>query len=189
MTWNQQPTAPYQAVAPTPKPGWARKRVIIPSAVGLFFFGVVVGSAGGETKTTTTAAHPAPTVTATVTAKAAEPAVAEPAPPAAKTTAPKTAAPKTTAPKAVVAPPDGKAPAEERAKVLDFVGMGLQEAQDSAQAEGFFFLTSHDSTGAGRMQVFDRNWKVCSQSVGAGRTVDVGTELDFGTVKLTESCP
>ncbi|WP_327685448.1 PASTA domain-containing protein [Streptomyces sp. NBC_00467] len=184
MTWNQQPTAPYQAVAPTPKPAWARKRVIIPSAVGLFFFGVVVGSAGGETRTTTTAANPAPTVTATVTPKAAEPAVAEPEAPATKA-----AAPKTTAPKPAVAPPDGKAPADERAAVLDFVGMGLQEAQDSAQAEGFFFLTSHDSTGAGRMQVFDRNWKVCSQSVAAGRTVDVGTELDFGTVKLSESCP
>ncbi|MFF7202811.1 PASTA domain-containing protein [Streptomyces sp. NPDC008141] len=187
MTWNQQPTAPYQAVAPAPKPGWARKRVVIPSAVGLFFFGVVVGSAGGETRTTTTAANPAPTVTATVTAKAAEPPVAEP--PAAKTAAPKTAAPKTTAPKPAVASPDAKAPADERARVLDFVGMGLQEAQDSAQAVGFFFLTSHDSTGAGRMQVFDRNWKVCSQSVAAGRTVDVGTELDFGTVKLSESCP
>ncbi|MEV6786967.1 hypothetical protein [Streptomyces sp. NPDC051098] len=184
MTWNQQPTAPYQAVAPALKPGLARKRVIIPSAVGLFFFGVVVGSAGGETKTTTAAANPAPTVTATVTAKAAEAVVAEPAPPATKT-----AAPKTTAPEAAVAPPDDKPSADERAKVLDFVGMGLQEAQDSAQAEGFFLLTSHDSTGAGRMQVFDRNWKVCSQSVPAGRTVDVGTELDFGTVKLDEDCP
>lgn len=81
------------------------------------------------------------------------------------------------------------APAEETIAVPDFVGMGLQEAQDAAQAEGFFMLTSHDNTGAGRMQVFDRNWKVCDQNYAAGKTISASTELDFGTVKLSETCP
>ncbi|MFJ2735764.1 hypothetical protein [Streptomyces sp. NPDC087317] len=39
------------------------------------------------------------------------------------------------------------------------------------------------------MQAFDRNWKVCSQNVAAGTTVLTGTTLDFGAVKLEESCP
>ncbi|WP_063756890.1 PASTA domain-containing protein [Streptomyces sp. NRRL F-5135] len=77
----------------------------------------------------------------------------------------------------------------EPAAVPDFVGMGLQSAQDTAQAQGFYSLESHDSTGRARLQALDRNWKVCSQSVKAGRTVPVDTTLDFGTVKLEEECP
>ncbi|WP_329157418.1 hypothetical protein OHB49_02145 [Streptomyces sp. NBC_01717] len=79
-------------------------------------------------------------------------------------------------------------PAERKA-VANFVGMGLQSAQDKAQADGFYSLRSHDSAGRDRLQAFDRNWKVCSQNYPPGRTVPVDTELDFGTVKLEESCP
>lgn len=77
----------------------------------------------------------------------------------------------------------------EEVTMPDFVGMQLQEAQDTAQAEGLFMLTSHDSTGAGRMQVLDRNWKVCTQDPAAGATVSTDVEVDFGTVKTDESCP
>ncbi|MFF4081004.1 hypothetical protein ACFYZN_16610 [Streptomyces sp. NPDC001777] len=77
----------------------------------------------------------------------------------------------------------------ERATVADFVGMGLQSAQDKAQADGFYLLASHDSAGRGRMQAFDRNWKVCTQNHKAGKSLPVDTELDFGAVKLEESCP
>ncbi|MFY4722645.1 PASTA domain-containing protein [Streptomyces sp. LaBMicrA B280] len=73
--------------------------------------------------------------------------------------------------------------------VRNFVGMGLQSAQDAAQADGFFSLTSHDALGRDRMQALDRNWKVCSQNVAAGRSVPPRTTLDFGAVKLAESCP
>lgn len=83
---------------------------------------------------------------------------------------------------------DDKADAEE-ATVPDFTGMGLQSAQDKAQEAGFFGLTSHDALGRDRMQAFDRNWKVCSQSVKAGTSVSTDTKLDFGTVKLEETCP
>ncbi|WP_328223648.1 MULTISPECIES: hypothetical protein [unclassified Streptomyces] len=73
--------------------------------------------------------------------------------------------------------------------VPDSTGMGLQAAQDTAQEAGFYSLTSHDALGRGRMQAFDRNWKVCSQNVTAGKTVSTDTELDFGAVKLEEDCP
>jgi beta-lactam-binding protein with PASTA domain len=80
-------------------------------------------------------------------------------------------------------------PTSEKATVPNFVGMGLQSAQDKAQEAGFYGLTSHDALGRDRMQAFDRNWKVCSQSVAAGKSVSTDTDLDFGTVKLEETCP
>lgn len=73
--------------------------------------------------------------------------------------------------------------------VPNFVGMGLQSAQDHAQKDGFYNLTSHDSTGRARMQILDRDWKVCSQNIKAGTTTATTTKLDFGTVKLAETCP
>ncbi|MFF8100203.1 PASTA domain-containing protein [Streptomyces sp. NPDC016640] len=80
-------------------------------------------------------------------------------------------------------------PVSEKATVPDVVGMGLQSAQDKAQEAGFYGLTSHDALGRDRMQAFDRNWKVCSQSVKAGTSAPTDTKLDFGTVKLEETCP
>ena len=77
----------------------------------------------------------------------------------------------------------------ETKAVPNFVGMGLQSAQDAAQKAGFYSLTSHDALGRGRMQALDRNWKVCSQNVAAGKTTSTDTELDFGAVKLDETCP
>ncbi|MGW1401213.1 PASTA domain-containing protein [Streptomyces sp. NPDC002405] len=84
---------------------------------------------------------------------------------------------------------DGKPGADQRKKMPAFVGMGLQSAQDAAQEQGFYSLKSHDALGRDRMQAFDRNWKVCSQNVAAGMTVPTDTTLDFGAVKLEESCP
>ncbi|MFJ8924260.1 PASTA domain-containing protein [Streptomyces sp. NPDC102415] len=106
-------------------------------------------------------------------------------------TDPKPAAPAASEPTAAMptaTPYEETEPAESKA-VLNFVGMGLQSAQDKAQAEGFSLLKSHDSAGRDRLQALDRNWKVCSQSVEAGRTVPTETELDFGAVKLEETCP
>ncbi|WP_406375112.1 hypothetical protein OG788_35360 [Streptomyces sp. NBC_00647] len=84
---------------------------------------------------------------------------------------------------------DDKPTAAERKKVPAFVGMGLQSAQDAAQEQGFYSLRSHDALGRGRMQAFDRNWKVCSQNYKAGKTIPVDTTLDFGSVKVEETCP
>lgn len=77
----------------------------------------------------------------------------------------------------------------ERKTVPDFVGKGLQSAQDAAQDAGFYQLDSHDALGRGRNQILDRDWQVCSQNVKAGMKASTDTELDFGAVKLDETCP
>jgi len=77
---------------------------------------------------------------------------------------------------------------DETGQLPDLVGNGLQSAQDTAQAAGFFRLTSHDSLGRGRNQVLDREWKVCFQTPRPGRQT-TETEVDFGAVKLDETCP
>ncbi|WP_457031413.1 PASTA domain-containing protein [Kitasatospora sp. P5_F3] len=69
-----------------------------------------------------------------------------------------------------------------------FTGMGLQTAQDRAQAAGFYALRSHDALGRSRTQIDDRNWKVCFQAPAAGQRA-TGAVVDFGTVKLDEQCP
>ena len=86
------------------------------------------------------------------------------------------------------APAAGKGGGSEKASLPDFVGKGLQSAQDEAQAAGFYALASHDSLGRGRMQVLDRHWKVCSQIPAPG-SHSTDTKVDFGTVKLDEDCP
>ncbi|MFH9863027.1 hypothetical protein [Streptomyces sp. NPDC017202] len=83
---------------------------------------------------------------------------------------------------------DSSAAAEATAKLPDMVGKGLQSAQDEAQAAGFYHLTSHDALGRGRNQILDRGWKVCSQTPASGTHV-TDTKVDFGTVKLEETCP
>ncbi|MEU6310942.1 hypothetical protein [Streptomyces sp. NPDC047014] len=80
-------------------------------------------------------------------------------------------------------------PAAPPATVPLAVGQVLQAAQDQAQAAGFFYLGSTDALGKSRMQVLDRNWKVCSQTPAAGSRATTDTKLVFHTVKLEESCP
>ncbi|MCW5253153.1 hypothetical protein [Streptomyces sp. SHP 1-2] len=87
------------------------------------------------------------------------------------------------------APPKDDGRAGEDLTVPDVVGMGLQSAQDRAQETGFLALGSHDALGRGRMQAFDRNWKVCNQTPAAGTRAPSDTRLDFGAVKLREECP
>lgn len=99
----------------------------------------------------------------------------------------KPAVPSTPAPAAPA--PAGSAPAAKTATLPSFVGKGLQTAQDEAQAAGFAILKSHDALGRDRLQALDRNWKVCSQTPAAGAKVDTSTTVDFGAVKLEESCP
>ncbi|RPK87595.1 MULTISPECIES: PASTA domain-containing protein [Streptomyces] len=169
--WGQQPFAPEPSKPAGPK--WAQKRIVIPVGVGLFVAGIVVGAAGSGGTETTTSGKPAPIVTKTVTAQPEKPAEDKADDKPAKTEKSKQAAEEK----------------QEQRKVPDFVGMGLQSAQDAAQAKGFYSLKSHDSTGRDRFQALDRNWKVCSQNVQAGKTAPTDTTLDFGAVKLKEACP
>ncbi|MGW9047173.1 PASTA domain-containing protein [Streptomyces lydicus] len=79
--------------------------------------------------------------------------------------------------------------AEGRTATLpNLVGKGLQSAQDAAQAAGFYGLDSHDALGRGRMQILDRDWKVCTQKPGPGNAATSVT-VDLGAVKLSEDCP
>lgn len=74
----------------------------------------------------------------------------------------------------------------------NLVGSNLQAAQDSIQAltgNQIFLTKSHDATGAGRSQVLDRNWKVCTQNIPAGSKIDASSSIDFGAAKLEEACP
>ena len=84
-------------------------------------------------------------------------------------------------------PPGAATPADTT--VPDFVGKGLQTAQDDAQAAGFPNLASHDASGRARLQILDRDWRVCFQAPAAGSTVSSGSRIDFGVVKLDETCP
>jgi hypothetical protein len=72
--------------------------------------------------------------------------------------------------------------------VPDFIGMGLQKAQDAAQAEGYDNLTSHDAAGD-RMQIIDSNWKVCDQTPAVGSQAPTSVKIDMGAVKTGETCP
>ncbi len=90
-----------------------------------------------------------------------------------------------------VAAPPSSAAAPQSWVMPDLVGSGLQAAQDSMQAltgNPVFVTTSHDATGSGRMQVSDRNWKVCDQSVAPGTRITAETKIDFGAVKVEERC-
>ena len=74
----------------------------------------------------------------------------------------------------------------------DEVGKILQAAQDDIQrvsGNPVFFTSSTDATGAGRHQILDRDWQVCSQSVPAGTKFGQDTRIDFGVVKTDETCP
>lgn len=176
MSYNQPPPAqpPFAGPAagqPGGRPAWARKRIVIPAALLIFFVGVGIGSSGNNDQEKTGAGSPAePQPTVTVT---------------------KTAAADTTEDEDGKQTSDNKAVTDEdkKATVPNFVGMGLQSAQDKAQEVGFHGLTSHDALGRDRMQAFDRNWKVCSQNVKAGASTSTETKLDFGAVKLAEACP
>ncbi|MDT7847632.1 PASTA domain-containing protein [Streptomyces justiciae] len=75
----------------------------------------------------------------------------------------------------------------ETATLPDLVGQDLQAAQDEAQASGFYVLDDQDAGGQGRLQIYDRNWTVCSQEPQAG-TYPTDTPVTLYAVKDDESC-
>jgi hypothetical protein len=93
---------------------------------------------------------------------------------------------------AAVAPP---ATSSSVAAGVDFtmpneVGQVLQDAQNAMHTFNVFYSKSHDLLGV-RHQILDRDWKVCTQNVPAGQHVTGTAEgvIDFGVVKLSETCP
>jgi hypothetical protein len=74
-------------------------------------------------------------------------------------------------------------------KMPNVVGKILQAAQDQLQALGSYNLTQKDATAQNRIQVLDRNWKVCKQTPAAGSALNSKTAVTLWSVKLSESCP
>ena len=128
----------------------------------------VLAACGGGSDS---AASPA---TVTVTSEAPAPSSTVPAP--------------TTA--AAVAPSSAATAVAVDFPMPDMTGQVLQDAQDAVQALGVLYSVSHDALGI-RHQVLDRDWKVCGQNIPAGQQVtgNVEGQIDFGVVKLSESCP
>jgi uncharacterized lipoprotein len=72
------------------------------------------------------------------------------------------------------------------------VGKVLQTAQDDIQrvSGNLIFIThSTDATGQSRLQIFDRDWKVCKQNIASGKRVSQDADINFSVVKIEESCP
>ena len=129
-------------------------------------------------------------VAAALTACSAPAPAPPPPPPATEAVPVPPRAPETITYPPTVAPPVTLTPGSSWT-MPNLVGKGLQEAQDAIQeltGYGIAITTSHDATGANRMQIADRNWKVCTQNVPPGATITSSTRIDFGAVKLEESC-
>jgi hypothetical protein len=74
----------------------------------------------------------------------------------------------------------------------DLIGKDLQGAQDAIQSLTHSAVTYTDSTdlsGQDRMQVSDRHWMVCTSTPPPGEKFTTETEIDFGVVRLEETCP
>ena len=72
------------------------------------------------------------------------------------------------------------------------IGKNLQRAQDDLQAltgNPMFVSTSEDLTGMGRQQIMDRNWQVCSSNPAPGSAFTSQTNVVFGVVRDSETCP
>jgi hypothetical protein len=74
----------------------------------------------------------------------------------------------------------------------DLIGTDLQGAQDAIQSLthlAVWYMDSTDLTGQDRMQVSDRHWVVCSSTPAPGTTFSTDTEINFGVVRIEETCP
>jgi hypothetical protein len=77
----------------------------------------------------------------------------------------------------------GDSSSGDTAGVPDVVGMDLQSAQDTLQANGFYNLGSHDVTGEASFQILDRNWEVVDQTPSAGTMTDMSVRVELGVVR------
>lgn len=87
--------------------------------------------------------------------------------------------------------PPAEAPtaAPETFAMPDVVGINLQEAQDSLQSLGSYFMDQEDASGEGRVQLVDSNWTVCTQEPAPGTEVPIEATVMLAAVKDDESCP
>lgn len=76
----------------------------------------------------------------------------------------------------------------EDKRMPDVVCMGLQAAQDEIQDRGVLLSKSEDATGAGRRQIWDRNWIVVSQTPAPGEPIGERDAV-LSVVKTDEDNP
>ncbi|MCX5045528.1 hypothetical protein OG921_20390 [Aldersonia sp. NBC_00410] len=163
------------ALAPPPSPEVARpvrKGVVVAAVVAAAFLliGIVADIADGleastEDETPASAAQlstGSPAAPSPVAAVPAAPVIAEPAAAAVPVAAPAASA-----------------------LMPAVVCMNLQSAQDTIQAAGVFYSRSEDATGAGRMQISDRNWVVVGQRPDPGTPIGEGDAM-LSVVKIGE---
>ena len=81
--------------------------------------------------------------------------------------------------------------AENEWTMPNLIGQDLQGAQDAIQSltdSAVAYTDSRDLTGQDRMQVSDRHWMVCT-STPPGETFTADTDIEFGVVRIEETCP
>lgn len=85
------------------------------------------------------------------------------------------------------------APAQAASWIMpNLIGANLQVAQNAIQEltdYAVFYSSSTDLTGLSRMQIDDSNWQVCRSTPLPGASFSEDTPIDFGVVKLDETCP
>jgi hypothetical protein len=170
-------TARIPRPAPTPKPAITRRAAVVSAATVAATVALLVAAPSKPAVTpvvsqpiTTT---PQPTTTTDSTTEQTT------------TTAPTTTTTTTTT---TAAPPT----VELRWTMPALIGSNLQDAQNRVQAEtgnAVFLTSSHDASGAGRRQILDSDWRVCTQNVPPGAVITPTSKIDFGVVQYGESCP
>lgn len=194
-TWGSppsQPTAPLPFAMSKPtshsdRKWYGRKGFIIPAAiVGVL---VVLGGLGSVAGSSKKASESNRSLTVVGTSSAAT--SASPPTTASATTPLASPTGVGTLPSSVAAAPQTTTSDDGSFIMPNEVGKVLQDAQDDIQSvseDPIFFSHSHDLLGS-RFQVLDRDWKVCTQNVPAGAKASAVEHIDFGVVKLSESCP
>ncbi|WP_035305711.1 PASTA domain-containing protein [Actinokineospora inagensis] len=70
--------------------------------------------------------------------------------------------------------------------IPNVVGMDHQDAQDTLQKAGFYYLTEEDATGKGRQLIIDHNWVVVEQVPPAGKVVPQSDKILLRSKKKTD---
>jgi hypothetical protein len=184
--WPQAADQPVGGPPTPPPPPGARKgkvsRKAIAGGAALLFIGIGIGASSNSES-------PKAPETVSVNGSTQEPAetssTTAPAPTSTTTTEQPTTTTTTEAPTTTTTTSSPPAQAA-KIRVPNVVGKDLQTAQDTMQAAGLYYLTSHDSTGLNRMQILDRNWLVTEQSPAAGSMVEADRLIDLGARKFTD---
>jgi hypothetical protein len=176
------PTPPGPTAKPDPLEPWYRKKLVWGAAAAV----LVIGAIGAAMRNDDAKPASTPTRVVTVTATPA---------PAPTTVVTVTATPIPTPSGQPTDSQVGNNPpaADGRFIMPDERGKNLQASQDDLQAitgNPFYYSGSNDATGAGRFQILDSGWQVCSQKPAPGTNLSVDYDgVVFNVVRNSETCP